>query len=196
MPPVQEEPLPAPTLHLLQEHMATMLALVRCDGDEVVSEFEWKGEAPPRPGVELWSRAVQGTTLRMFKARAAIPAPAATVAVALLLPEMRRRWDSSYASVDDLVHYTEGGGDGGGSAGGGSGGSTGGGSGGGGGGNSGGGGGGDGRAGIGCTLRRRVTVQRMSLHAIGPVSPREFVAYQLYEPPHDGEARYVCTGAW
>ena len=65
----------------------------------------WVAERDPCEGVKVHSRAVAGTSLRMYRAVGAVPAPAAAVATALFDSPTRMKWDASYEGIDDVAVY-------------------------------------------------------------------------------------------
>lgn len=65
----------------------------------------WVAERNPCDGVKVHSRPVAGTSLRMYRAVGALPAPAAAAATALWDSHTRMQWDKSYEGIDDVVDY-------------------------------------------------------------------------------------------
>jgi hypothetical protein len=97
------EPLPDDVRRLLDGQLQDTVAMMDS------ADTEWREEKAPLPDVKVWSKAVPGSSVRLWRARGTLPASVADTARALLEPGFRSVWDPTFAGIVDLVEFVDGG---------------------------------------------------------------------------------------
>ena len=90
-----------PEISLSDERRLRLLKCYSLFNSQLVSEG-WSDESPPCADVTMQSIAVEGMSLRKFKAVGIIPASPSEVSRLLWEPEDRMTWDKSYLGITNL----------------------------------------------------------------------------------------------
>lgn len=97
-----QEPLTDDVRRLLDGQLTHTVAMMDS------TDAEWREEKSPLPDVKVWSKAVPGSSVRVWRARGTLPASVADTARALLEPGFRSVWDPTFAGIVDLVEFVDG----------------------------------------------------------------------------------------
>jgi hypothetical protein len=99
---------PLPEIKLSEERKARFEKCYSLFTSQISSNKDWVEESSPCDGVTMSSTAVEGMSLRRFKAVGIIPAPPSEVSRLLWEADVRMTWDKSYLGIQNLNRITGG----------------------------------------------------------------------------------------